>query len=766
MQAKKPKHYIEPFARLSLERFLGSDFDNCCWYGYKNSNWVDDNGLIIKKNPLRSQLDICRKNGRLWNKVEKTLFVKVDDLDIIVQVVLTRVVNKPTQEKIVTALTDARRSARDNFSATHDGLTGLLNRESFEDDLIKLMTAKALVTEAASGSAFKPEVTYLLSLDIDHFKLINDLHGHSYGDVALAAFAWRIEDVVDNFVKQIGGEIKARTYRVGGEEFHVLVSGGVSIDDIGELSNKLNASVSTEVLPSDDEWQSLSKMTAFEGIKLPHAGDRKATVSIGVAWATPSVEKNGSEAAVKIKRHADIALYSAKLGGRDRFRLFPQILAKYGRILEVHAGTNIVAIDIGEDVGVQLGQEFFVIHPDFSGEVNFFAGEGRSRRRLGTYPRIRVGRIRVVDVQREVAFCKIIAVNSGISSLVEGSTLEEIPLGSVSHLLSSQDDVVSRSFTGIEGVKNILTDPSTAKSWVAVDFEITNFNQVYKNQGSAAANLLLARTIDLISEKFGSKSRIGYVEGGEIVAAVHITPNTEFLNQLSELISGIDEVSGGLLGFRIGYIIADEHPDIAALDQAGAERGNIMLELARAAQLSIDPSQGVIANFSSTAVASLIWGSRRDLRHERGIADFERFNGLGIISGAIYNQVGLCFAEMLKPNLISAERYLRRSTELDPETTMYWANLGLVQFISGKPSDAASSFNDCLKITNHIPSGYEAATLLSYLNGRGDLALLDVVTAHPFLLDRLKASQNSQHHVSATAIESLIPYIENKIIRT
>ncbi|AZI44697.1 diguanylate cyclase (plasmid) [Deinococcus psychrotolerans] len=86
--------------------------------------------------------------------------------------------------------------------ATRDALTGLHNRYAFEEDQPPL-------------SPNHPEARFLLLLDLDHFKRVNDEHGHLYGDQVLKQFS----KVLSAHLNE-----RSRAYRVGGEEFAVRLS--------------------------------------------------------------------------------------------------------------------------------------------------------------------------------------------------------------------------------------------------------------------------------------------------------------------------------------------------------------------------------------------------------------------------------------------------------------------------------------------------------------------------------------------------------------
>ncbi|PJI95480.1 diguanylate cyclase (GGDEF)-like protein [Acidovorax sp. 69] len=157
--------------------------------------------------------------------------------------------------------------------ATRDELTGLINRRAMLD-LMALEHRRSLRNH-------RPLV--LAQLDIDHFKPINDQHGHATGDRALQAFAGTVRATVR------GTDVLARW---GGEEF-VLMLADTQLDDARELLERIRLAV--------------------ERLEIPHAtGSFQMSVSAGLALHLP-----GDTVEHTLER-ADQALYTAKALGRNR----------------------------------------------------------------------------------------------------------------------------------------------------------------------------------------------------------------------------------------------------------------------------------------------------------------------------------------------------------------------------------------------------------------------------------------------------------------
>jgi diguanylate cyclase (GGDEF)-like protein len=160
------------------------------------------------------------------------------------------------------------------YQATHDGLTGVWNRKAVLD----------LLHREFEQAARDNRRIGIMMLDADHFKRINDIHGHLAGDAVLQQFAHRIQDSLRSY-DLIG--------RYGGEEFLAILPNCEG----GELSNcaeRVRAAIGGDPILA-------------EGTPLA------VTVSIGTAVLDP-LHNSEKEALAA----ADSALYEAKYAGRNR----------------------------------------------------------------------------------------------------------------------------------------------------------------------------------------------------------------------------------------------------------------------------------------------------------------------------------------------------------------------------------------------------------------------------------------------------------------
>jgi diguanylate cyclase len=158
--------------------------------------------------------------------------------------------------------------------ATRDPLTGLFNRRYLEENM----------AQAVAQADRDHYPISLVMIDIDHFKVVNDTHGHKAGDVMLVA----LSNLLRNQVRK-GDTI----CRYGGEEFVVMMP---------------RASWQTAVERAN-QWR-----FAFENLHLSFEDKTlKTTLSTGIATLSPN--NHDIEDAM---READIALYRSKAEGRNR----------------------------------------------------------------------------------------------------------------------------------------------------------------------------------------------------------------------------------------------------------------------------------------------------------------------------------------------------------------------------------------------------------------------------------------------------------------
>ncbi|MEM8982998.1 MAG: diguanylate cyclase [Pseudomonadota bacterium] len=174
-------------------------------------------------------------------------------------------------EMVLLSLALASRVSELQKHSVTDGLTGVLNRRSFDERLVE---------EFARSVRYGQPLSLML-IDVDHFKGYNDTHGHQVGDDALRAIATLLQTSVRR---------SDRLYRYGGEEFVVLMP-ATNEDDARVLGERQRELVATQTLPSGS-----------------------LTISVGIATLVNGSFANEAE----FFAAADEALYVAKQDGRNR----------------------------------------------------------------------------------------------------------------------------------------------------------------------------------------------------------------------------------------------------------------------------------------------------------------------------------------------------------------------------------------------------------------------------------------------------------------
>ena len=159
------------------------------------------------------------------------------------------------------------------FLATHDGLTNLPNRSLLH---ARINHATALAQRTAMQVA-------ILFIDLDRFKSINDNLGHTAGDTLLKAIADRLRECVRQ---------SDTVARQGGDEFIVVMENVQDVDEIKQAVERMQAALAKPLVISAQEVY--------------------MTASIGV-----SVFPKDAEDSDTLVRHADVAMYRAKQGGRN-----------------------------------------------------------------------------------------------------------------------------------------------------------------------------------------------------------------------------------------------------------------------------------------------------------------------------------------------------------------------------------------------------------------------------------------------------------------
>ncbi len=164
-------------------------------------------------------------------------------------------------------------------------------RQRLENDSLTNLRSRAYLNRLIKEITEKDEDAWLLFVDVDHFKTVNDEYGHDVGDIVLSAIAQRLRSMVQK------GDCVGR---YGGEEMLIIMKG----------NKKLNLGV------IEQRAEELRKAVEKDPFKISGKGGKEfsltKTISIGVAQ-----RRKGEDEVSWIKR-ADQAMYQAKKTGRNK----------------------------------------------------------------------------------------------------------------------------------------------------------------------------------------------------------------------------------------------------------------------------------------------------------------------------------------------------------------------------------------------------------------------------------------------------------------
>jgi diguanylate cyclase (GGDEF)-like protein len=197
--------------------------------------------------------------------------------DLAVELTITTFIAAPFGFFVMGIMSVQRRlKERLHEYAQTDQLTGLLNRQAF------LNEARDVFGPGGGGT--------VLMIDVDHFKSVNDTHGHFVGDICL---------------RQVGEHLRACTRstdivgRIGGEEF-VVVMPDTNVEIADKISARICAPITIDAVEDFD-----ADLAQFE-----------ITMSVGGVMSLPGQDLT------ELMRHADVAMYHAKDTGRARVVFF------------------------------------------------------------------------------------------------------------------------------------------------------------------------------------------------------------------------------------------------------------------------------------------------------------------------------------------------------------------------------------------------------------------------------------------------------------
>jgi diguanylate cyclase (GGDEF)-like protein/PAS domain S-box-containing protein len=194
-----------------------------------------------------------------------------------------------------------------SYQAFHDSLTGLANKALFQD---RLQHAAARLERTRAHLA-------VLFIDVDNFKNVNDSLGHAVGDETLR----RLAEVLVGCLRKVD-----TAARLGGDEFAILVEDIADRNDVINLAERILTALRAPVRVGNEEMS--------------------ATVSIGITFDDPGITSD------QLLRNADLAMYTAKERGKNRFEEFRS---------EMHA-TAVARLEVQSHLAEALEDHELIVH--------------------------------------------------------------------------------------------------------------------------------------------------------------------------------------------------------------------------------------------------------------------------------------------------------------------------------------------------------------------------------------------------------------------
>jgi len=236
-------------------------------------------------------------------------------------------------------VSDTREMSRQmSWQATHDSLTGLVNRREFELQLQQLLD---IARQENINNA-------LLYIDLDQFKVVNDTCGHTAGDELLR----QVTHIISDNTRQAD-----TLARLGGDEFGILLRG---------CDASIARNMAKKIVQAVQDFR-----FAWEG-KFFHIG-----ASVGVVEITPQTENINT-----VMKEADIACYAAKDQGRNRIHVYTKddsFLEQ--RQVEMHWATRVKHAIEKQDI-ILFAQEIISLEKGYTSHYEILS---RMRQDDGTY---------------------------------------------------------------------------------------------------------------------------------------------------------------------------------------------------------------------------------------------------------------------------------------------------------------------------------------------------------------------------------------------
>jgi diguanylate cyclase (GGDEF)-like protein len=711
------------------------------------------------------------------------------------------------------------RDALNAYGARYDNLVHLLNRDALQAEIVGALRGlldKTLSLVPVSiddpgppdespkrfDAMDAPWTVALFAMDIDKFKQINDTFGHIYGDNVLICVGRRLKDLCASFREEFAGRATFAAARPSGEEFFIVVQGHIEAGRLDSLARRVCERFSGDSLPNDTEVAMLAERDPAISRSLPKVVDRSVTISLGIAGLaaiSPHERDHLEQIANDLKDKADAAMYRAKADGRNTWRHFHEIREKHGKVLEHRMEPEIVVVDIGSQVGVDVSQEYVVYHPEFTGDFMVTQKTDRSLRPLGRYPRIPSGRIVVTHVDKEIAFARPAPGHSrAVSQFVPGSLLHAVAGGGGDGALidaraaavARGDPLAAEEAEGGRDEPAALWDDedidaptmslSELSAWVASTvaqrpmmacaIRPIGLETIIKERGKAVVRQAVATLATAVREMFPGDTEVAVLRPSQVVFATaplqppapgtNARDNTGDISRagdISRLVAAVEAHTGEIVRFVAGWASGPRRVAKGGKDVAAGLDYSHLVDFAQCA-VAAALSKGVkIKEFEDGDAAVVLTELRRDRRHALAVRAYYDFRSFGIRSAALETLAAQCAYEATPPNYDEAMSAIGRAVEMTPGNAGLHAFRGMIAVAAGDRTAAAESFDRATGLGYKPPTvmmpAYALACYYSYQQGHLKMARYDLYE----LLSKVSRQEVSPYlHIDRAAIHEAL----------
>jgi diguanylate cyclase (GGDEF)-like protein len=246
-------------------------------------------GIVASFETKEIHYEVCPKTG--MHSYWLPIFMKEEPY-VCVEIVSEKPLSAFKKINAIGILTVYRNYLSLLDESQHDSLTGLANRKSFDRSLLRLLSSistNAKDKDERRKKGIGVHDSWLVVIDLDHFKQVNDKFGHLFGDEVLIMVAEIMKSIF---------RAQDRLFRFGGDEFVVLLR-HVDFDNASTILERFRKSIEQHKFPDNIG---------------------KITVSVGFARIQPI------DTPVTVIGHADDAHYVAKSNGRNQVCSYEQLV--------------------------------------------------------------------------------------------------------------------------------------------------------------------------------------------------------------------------------------------------------------------------------------------------------------------------------------------------------------------------------------------------------------------------------------------------------